>query len=225
MPVLHVAAAGFDHKKCQSNWFATLALLLVAASAGCASPYRSDQGALLGGLGGAGVGAIVGNAVGNTGAGAAIGAGVGALSGAAIGGSLDDIEARNRAEIEARLGRPAPTGAVTIEDVLAMTRAGVAEEVIVTHVQNHGMAAPLRAGDLIVLQQQHVSPRVVQVMQSPPQAAEGVPVGYPAPYPGPVVVPGPYAYPAPYYYGPPPYPYYYRPYPRARVGWGVSIRG
>src|SRR5205814_7219261 len=27
---------------------------------GCASPYRSDQGALLGGLGGAGLGAIVG---------------------------------------------------------------------------------------------------------------------------------------------------------------------
>src|SRR3954447_21040044 len=98
MPVLHVVPAGFDSKKCRSNWFATWGLLLTAAAAGCASPYRSDQGAVLGGLGGAGVGAIVGNAVGNTGAGAAIGAGVGALSGAAIGGSLDDIEARNRAE-------------------------------------------------------------------------------------------------------------------------------
>ena len=38
---------------------------------GCNSPYRSDQGALYGGLGGAGLGAIVGNAVGNTGAGLA----------------------------------------------------------------------------------------------------------------------------------------------------------
>lgn len=194
-------------------------LCLVCVAAGCASPYRSDQGALVGGLTGAGVGALVGNAVGNTGAGAAIGAGVGALSGAAIGGSLDEIEARNRAEIEARLGRPV-TGAVTIDDVLAMTRAGVSEEVIVTHIQNHGMVAPPRATDLIVLQQQHVSPRVVQTMQAPPAMPAPAAV-YPAP--GPVVVPEPYYVPAPYYWGPPP-PYYYRPH-GPRVGWGVSIRG
>jgi hypothetical protein len=141
------------------------------------------------------------------------------LSGAAIGGSLDDIEARNRAEIEARLGRPV-TGAVTMDDVLAMTRAGVSEEVIVTHIQNHGMVAPPRATDLIVLQQQHVSPRVVQTMQAPPAMPAPAAV-YPAP--GPMVVPDPYYVPAPYYWGPPP-PYYYRPY-GPRVGWGVSIRG
>jgi hypothetical protein len=196
------------------------ALLFLAVSPGCTSPYRSDQGALVGGVTGAGLGALVGNAVGNTGAGAAIGAGVGALSGAAVGGSLDDIEARNRAEIEARLGRPAPAGAVSMDDVIAMTRAGVAEDVIVTHVQNHGMAAPLRATDLIVLQQQRVSPRVVQIMQAPPPAA-AYPAAYAAP---PVMVPDPYFMPPPYYYGPP-YPYYYRPYPRRGVGWGVSIRG
>ena len=189
-------------------------LVCLACGFGCNSPYRSDQGALLGGLGGAGVGAIVGNAVGNTGAGAAIGAGVGALSGAAVGGSLDDIEARNRAEIEARLGHPAPAGAVSIDDVVKMTRAGVQEEVILTHVQNHGAAAPLRANDLFVLQQQGVSPRVVQAMQAPPLAAY-------APGPQPVVMPGPY-YPPPYYYGPPPpYGYYYGRY--RRPGWGVAV--
>jgi hypothetical protein len=69
------------------------------------------------------------------------------------------------------------------------------------------------------LQQQHVSPRVVQAMQAPPVA----PVTYAAP--GPVIVQDPYVVPPPYYWGPPPYPYYYRPYPGARVGWGVSIRG
>jgi len=189
-------------------------------SVGCNSPYRSDQGALLGGLTGAGVGAIVGNAVGNTGAGAAIGAGVGALSGAAVGGSLDEIEARNRAEIEARLGRPV-TGAVTVNDVVAMTRAGVSEDVIITHIQGHGMVAPPQAGDLIVMQQQKVSPRVVQATQAPPPMAAPAAV-YPAPPP--MVVPDPYYVPAPYYWGPPPYPYYYRPY-GPRVGWGVSIRG
>ena len=193
---------------------ATIGLLL--CNTGCNSPYRSDQGALLGGLGGAGVGAIVGNAVGNTGAGAAIGAGVGALSGAAIGGSLDDIEARNRAEIEARIGHPAP-GAVSVGDVVGMTRAGVSEDVIITHIRNHGVAAPLQPNDLIALQQQGVNPRVVQAMQAPPPMQAGpVPAPYPPPpYWGPGYGPYPYAYPYP--------PYYYRPY-RPAVGWGVAIR-
>lgn len=190
---------------------------LVACACGCNSPYRADQGALLGGLGGAGVGAIVGNAVGDTGAGAAIGAGVGALSGAAVGASLDEIEARNQAEIAARLGRPAPAGAVTIDDVIAMTRAGVPEEIVVTHVQSHGIVAPLRATDLILLQQQGVSPRVVNAMQTP--VAPVAPAAYAAPPPG-VVVAQPYYVPPPYYWGPP--PCYYR-YPRRGFSWGVAV--
>ncbi len=193
-------------------WQLVALAALVASTGGCASPYRSDQGALLGGLGGAGVGALVGNAVGNTGAGAAIGAGVGALSGAAIGGSLDEIEARNQAEIAARLGHPAP-GAVTVPDVVGMTRAGVSEDVIITHVRNHGLVQPLQASDLISLQQQGVSPRVVQAMQAPPATAAAQPM---APYPP----PGYYPYPPPYPYA---YPYYYGPY-RPAIGWGVAIR-
>jgi outer membrane lipoprotein SlyB len=193
-----------------------LVLSLALGALGCNSPYRSDKGALVGGLGGAGLGAIVGNAVGNTGAGAAIGAGVGALSGAAIGGSLDDIEAQNRAEIEARMGRPAPAGAVSIADVISMTRAGVSEDVIIPFVQSHGMAQPIQAQDLIALQQQGVSPRVMQAMQAPPQAA--APVGYAQPVVvgQPVVVPGPVYYPA---------PCYYRPYPRPGVSWGLGFGG
>ena len=58
-------------------WLLVACACLAVPSAGCNSPYRSDKGALVGGLSGAGLGAIVGNAVGNTGAGAAIGAGVG----------------------------------------------------------------------------------------------------------------------------------------------------
>jgi len=179
-----------------------VACLSCLAAAGCASPYRSDQGALFGGVTGAGVGALVGEAVHHPLAGAAIGAGVGALTGAAVGNNLDQIEARNRAEIAARLGRPVSAGAVTRDDVIAMTRAGVPEENIVTQIRYHGMAAPVQAGDLIVLQQQGVSPRIVQAMQAPPPAPAQPMVVQPAP--GPVVYG---AYPPPYYYGPP-YPYY-----------------
>ena len=188
-----------------------LALMSCFLLAGCASPYRSDRGALVGGLGGAGIGAIVGNAVGNTGAGAAIGAGVGALSGAAVGGALDDIEAQNRAEIAARLGRPIAAGAVSTDDVIAMTRAGVAEENIVTHVRAHGMVAPLQASDLVFLSQQGVSPRVIQEMQQPPQVA-----GPPG-----VVGPGQPVIVEQYHYGPPPV-YWGPPYRHCHRGPGVS---
>ena len=131
-----------------------------------------------------------------------------------VGGSLDEIEARNRAEIEARLGHPAPTGSVTIYDVISMSRAGVSEDVIVNHIHNHGAAAPLRAADLILLKQQGVSPRVVQALQAPPPAA-----AYPPPQP--VYVGPPYYGPPGPYWGPPPYPYYYRPSP----SFGFVIRG
>jgi hypothetical protein len=200
---------------------AVAAILLLTLSQGCQTPYRSEQGAVVGGLGGAGLGALVGSATGNTGAGAAIGAAAGALSGAAVGGALDDIEARNQAAIAAHLGRPAPTGTVSIDDVITMTKAGVPEDVIATHVRNHGMAAPLRASDLIILQQQAVSPRVVQAMQAPPpQAAQGMVVEQPyVVAPPPYWGPYPYGYPYPY-----PYPYYPRPWRYGPgVHWGVSV--
>ncbi len=150
-------------------------LICVVAFVGCASPYRSDQGALLGGLTGAGVGAIIGDAVDQPLAGTAIGAGIGAITGSAIGGSLDEIEARNRAEIAARLGRPAPAGAVTVEDVIAMTQSGVDPDVIATHVRIHGPARALQPADLIYLQNNGVDKQVVQMMQHPPAPAGVVP--------------------------------------------------
>lgn len=148
----------------------TWAGMIVAAlaAAGCRSPYRSDQGALLGGVGGAGLGAIVGHQVGHTGAGAAIGGLAGAVTGAVIGDQIDDIEARNRAEIEARIGRPVAAGAVAPEDVMEMSRAGVHEQVLVDYIRARGSARPLSTDDIIRLTQSGVSPRVINALQQPP---------------------------------------------------------
>ena len=187
---------------------------------GCAT--YTQNGALMGGLGGAGLGAIVGNAVGAPGAGAAIGAGFGSVGGAVVGNGLDNIEARNRAAIEQHMHQQVSTGAVTIDDAVAMSRAGVAEELIVTHIRAHGVARPLQAADLIFLQQQGVSANVIAVMQQPPAApvapmAVAVPQPvYMAPAPGPMVIEEHY-YHRPYRYGPPPCPG-----PRPHVGVGVS---
>ena len=183
--------------------------------AGCASPYspyyHTDEGAVAGGLLGAGTGAIVGHALGHTGAGALVGAGVGALGGAAIGSGIDESEARNRALIAQRLGRQLAAGAVSPEDVAAMSRAGVNEEVMINQIRAHGVNRPLQTGDLIALQQQGVTPRVIEVMQQS-LATQMQPVVYP-PY-------DPYGYPG-YYYDRP-YGYYYPPPPT--VGLGVQIR-
>ncbi len=191
-------------------------LAIVLAGTGCASPYRADRGALVGGLGGAGVGALVGSAVGKTLPGAAIGAGVGALTGGIVGGELDEIEARNQAEISRQIGQAMPSGTVSVQDVIDMTRAEVDPDVIAAHVRQNGFAGPLNAQDLIFLKDQGVDPRVVQAMQSGPRPR------YPGPTAPPVVVQehyygGPYC--GPYWYPPP--PRYCRP--RGGFGWGVSV--
>jgi hypothetical protein len=199
-------------------FFGLIALL------GCRSPYYADRGALFGGLTGAGVGALVGDASGNAGAGAAIGTAVGALTGAAVGDAIDADVARSRAEIEARMGRQM-AGAVTPQDVIAMTQAGLSDDVIATHIRANGMAQPLQVNDLIQLRNMGVRDAVINAMQqAPPRAAvAGQPVaGYPAyaypAYPPPVVVA---PYPAVGVWGPPPGAHFYRRGPR--VGWGVSV--
>ena len=152
---------------------------------------------------------------------------MGTLTGAAVGNGLDNIEARNRAQIAATLGRQVPPGTVALPDVIAMTKAGVNEELIVNHIRANGIAHPLQAGDLIALQNAGVSPRVIAALQAAPQP------GAPAP-PALGPVPPPYAYPGPAYYPyyPPPYwgppgPYYwgYGWRPRPAVGWGVTVGG
>ena len=173
-----------------------IGMLTMAMSAGCCSPYHSDQGALTGGLIGAGTGAVVGHALGNTAGGALVGAGVGALSGAAIGQGMDDVEAKNRAMIAQQLGRPVDPSAVTINDVLAMTRAHVNDDLIINHINAHGMAAPLQTNDLINLPQQGVSSRVIAAMQAAPPPQPQTVIVQPAPPPRVIVEE------RPYYYGP-----------------------
>lgn len=199
---------------------ATTALLVgLVISIGCRSPYYADRGAGVGALGGAGVGALVGNAVGNTAGGALIGAGVGALSGAAVGGAIDDVQAQNRAEIAAQLGRQVTPGSATVEEVVAMSQQNVQPVLIANYVRTSGMARPVTAADVIYLHNSGVSTDVIQVMQTPPappvqpMMAQGPPViveerYYPDPWCGPRFS---------YYYG----HHCHRPAPR--VSLGVSV--
>jgi uncharacterized protein YcfJ len=71
-----------------------LAILALAAagceSMGTAAQSKRNQGAVLGGLLGAGTGAVIGNQTGHAGAGTAIGAGLGALGGGLMGNAMEE---------------------------------------------------------------------------------------------------------------------------------------
>ena len=196
-----------------------LLMLVAAAHCGCRSPYYADRGALFGGLTGAGVGALVGDASGNAGAGAVIGSAVGALTGAAVGDSIDADLERSRAEIQARMGRQM-SGAVTSEDVIAMSRAGLSEDVIATHIRANGVARPVQVNDLIYLRNEGVSDGVIRAMQQTPQPQVAVATyGPPPPPPGAVIVEHHYQPWCP----PPRHYHYHRPRPHHHgVTWGFS---
>ena len=145
----------------------------------------------------------------------------GALTGGAIGGALDDIEARNRAQIASQLGRPVAQGQATVGEVVSMSRAGVDPRLIVNYVNNSGVAQPVSAQDVIYLTQQGVAPDVIQAMQTPrlAQAPPGIIVP-----PRPVIIEE-YHYGRPYC--PPPHHHYYHHHRHhgPRVGWGISFSG
>jgi uncharacterized protein YcfJ len=63
-------------------------------SMGTAMQSKTNQGAVMGGLLGAGTGAIIGNQTDHAGAGTAIGAGLGALAGGMIGHGMEEQDRR-----------------------------------------------------------------------------------------------------------------------------------
>ncbi len=157
-------------------------------STGCRN--HTERGATVGGLMGAGVGAIVGDHTGHAGEGALIGAALGAGLGGIAGDQADQEEAARQAMFEQRLGRRI-AGATTFNDVIKMSQAGLGENVIVTHIQRHGVQARPSADDMIALKGQGVSDNVLNAMQRSSTATE-VPVATPVVYPaGPAVVPVP----------------------------------
>ena len=80
VPVVGVALAAMALSGCETM--------------GTAAQSQTTQGAVLGGLLGAGTGAIIGNQTGHAGAGTAIGAGLGALGGGMMGHALEENSAK-----------------------------------------------------------------------------------------------------------------------------------
>lgn len=131
---------------------------------GCAT--HTGNGMAAGGLLGAGTGAAVGSMTGNAGVGALVGSGLGAMTGGLIGAGLDENDRRNEERIAAAT---APVEVVSqnplsSQDIIHMSRSGIAEEVIVSSIATSNTIFQLSASQIVDLHNQGVSDRVIQAM-------------------------------------------------------------
>ncbi|MCA9122014.1 MAG: hypothetical protein H6822_12070 [Planctomycetaceae bacterium] len=192
-------------------------LWILIITGGCHATNYAERGATLGALTGALGGAAIGQHNGDAASGAIIGTAVGALAGTAIGDTIDYEAARSAEIIEQRMGRRM-AGAVAMNDVIAMTQAGLSDEVIATHMRANGVASPPSVNDLITLRNAGVSDTVIQTMQQTPPPTAQVSSPTVISQPGPVIIE------EHHYVAPPfPYRYHYGPHRRPGVHWGVSF--
>jgi hypothetical protein len=209
----------------KTKLLSVLVLTLPLLSSVCFGQYENrNRGLALGGLMGALTGGAIGHHNGEAAEGALIGAGVGALAGAVIGDSVDNEIARNNVYAQQQYDRQI-SGAVSVQDAIAMSQAKLSDNVIVTHIQANGVLARPQPNDLIVMRNAGVSDAVIQTMQTARLATALPPPPRPA-YRG-VIVERHYVAPPPvwYHHHYDPYwdhchgPHYYRP----GLHWGVTF--
>ncbi len=142
----------------------TLASLLVGCYSPGGRPDYTANGALIGGASGAAIGALADRR--SPGAGALIGGAAGLITGGLIGHSMDrQAEARNYSPPP-----PPPYTAVAPElppslaDIEAMSRSGVADDLIIAQINRTGAVYRLDANAIIGLSQAGVSQKVIAYM-------------------------------------------------------------
>ncbi len=209
------------------GWIVLMALL-VGPQLAEAQWSASEKGTLLGAVAGGGAGAAIGKKNGNP----IVGAVVGSLGGAIVGNVIGDrVEQRRSAETYYQPQYQQPqyqqpqyqqpqyvyrNPGVTLDQVIQLTRSGVGDDLIISHVQQNGFQQTLTTNDLILLKNQGVSDRVIFALQRPTTYTAAAPV-YTAPpvrYAPPVTVVEEVRFvPAPTYYYARPVPaygHYYR---------------
>jgi len=156
---------------------AVLALCCVgiATTASDAFAQRAQRGAVLGGLGGAVVGGLIGDHNDKAGAGAAIGGALGIVGGAVLGNARDkEINAQRqqqqyyyqqRSYAQQQRQYVQTQAAVSINDVITMSRSGLSDSVVMNQIQTRGVQQQLQVSDIIAMHQQGVSDIVISTMQ------------------------------------------------------------
>ena len=165
------------------------------------------------------LGGIIGHQNDETPEGALIGGAVGAIAGGLIGDAKDQEVARQRyyRHQAYHQHQQAFRRAVTIQDVVSMSRNGLSESVILNQIRQHGVSDAIGTHEIISMHNQGVSERVITAMQTAPRAGvssrETVVVERPA-RPRHVIVHQEYVVPAPRvrYVTRPAFPTYPSPY-------------
>lgn len=202
-------------------------LLVIAALplSSASAQYRTQRGSVLGGLAGAAAGVAIGEHNDKPVAGALIGGAVGIVAGAALGNAQDRRAADQRAyqyqqqqqqqQQSYIYQQQQMSRTVSLTDVIAMSRSGLSDAVIINHIQANGVRQELQVADVITLHENGVSQQVISAMQRPPMTTS-VPVTVaPAPvyHTAPPIVVEQYV--APRYIYPAPRPSYnYNHHPR-----------
>jgi len=207
----------------RTRWLIPALIAAILAPTAVQAQGHTEKGAVIGGVGGALAGAAIGKQNDETAAGALIGGAIGLFTGSAIGSAKDDEINRARAyqqQLNWRMAR-----AVSMQDVLTMTRNGLSEDVIINHIRQNGSQRPVEVNDVIALHQQGVSQRVIVAMQQAPLAT--APVVQTPRYERPVIVQERH-YVAPSYYRSYGHHHHYHryqryPYQRSGVSWGVTF--
>lgn len=192
--------------------------------------YNKQRGATWGGLAGAAAGAIIGDNSGEAGAGAVIGGVVGAMAGGLLGNAADKEAQlsqqraayyRSQQQQYARQQQTvALQSAVTLQDVIAMTRSGLSDQVVVNQIRQRGYLGKIAVPDIIALHEAGVSENVITTLQTVgPPRQQPVTVARPAPVvvqeiyrPAPIIVErhvSPHYAPSHYWHAPRHRHYYY----------------
>ncbi len=163
--------------------------LLVLSPCGCTGMNNTQQGAVSGGLLGAGAGALIGGVTRNAGAGALIGGLAGTAVGAAVGNDRDRFEDRQHARAIAA-ANTAARNQLRLEDIVQMAQRQTPDDIIIRQIDQTQSIFALSTQDIFYLQDNGVSRGVISFMQSR-RTPRTVVVAEPAPvvvHPQPVYV-------------------------------------
>lgn len=179
----------------RAEWFRFL-LVVIGLLPACATPSGQPDNTASGAVIGGATGAVVGGAA----AGAPIaGALVGAVAGGIVGHGLDQAqEARLKAQAPQTMTRVEQGEPLTTEDVKAMAKAKIGDDLIISQIRNSRTIYHLKTTDIVALKNAGVSESVIDFMINTPTQAQNYSVAEvtgsapPAPIYEPVVVaPGP----------------------------------
>ncbi|QEG41166.1 glycine zipper domain-containing protein [Roseimaritima ulvae] len=207
------------------RYVGTMLVITALVCSSASGQANTRRGATLGGVAGAIAGGIIGENNDEAGAGAVIGGVLGAVAGGALGSAKDQEQAMQRQQYQYQQQNyqyqqqryAEVQAAVTPADVINMTRSGLPDTVIMSHIQQRGVQRRLEVSDIISLHQQGVREPVISALQ---HATVGGPATQPAPQPvvvqeRPVIVEQRYYTPPPAVIVPAPR-YYHRPHYHGR---------